>query len=158
MQKIYIYTLTDDERSELKALLIHGKAAAVTLTRARIILKAESAPTGPGLTDAEVAKALDVGHRTVGRIRERVCEDGPLAALTPRPSTRAYDKLMDGQAEAHLIALTCSKAPEGYGRWTLKLLAERMVALEYVPHISYEAVRKTLKKTSLSLGSLSSGV
>lgn len=158
MQKIYTYTLTDDERSELKALLTRGKAAAVRLTRARIILKAESAPTGPGLTDAEVVKALDVGHRTVGRIRQRVCEDGPLAALTPRPSSRVYDKLMDGKAEAHLIALACGEAPEGYGRWTLRLLAERMVALEYIPHISYEAVRRTLKKTSLSPGSLSSGV
>ena len=157
MQKIYTYTLTDEERTELKALVKHGSSAA-KLTRARIVLKAESAPTGPGLSDAAIAAALDVGHRTVERIRQRVYEDGPLTALTPRPTTRVYDKLIDGKAEAHLVALTCSEAPEGYGRWTLKLLAERMVALEYIPHLSYEAVRQTLKKTSLSLGSLNNGV
>jgi len=156
MHKIYTYTLTDEERTELRDLVKHGSSA-IKLTRARIILKAESAPAGPGCSDATIAEALDVGHRTVERIRQRVREDGPLAALVPRPTTRVYDKLMDGTAEAHLIALTCSEAPTGYGQWTLRLLAERMVALEYVPHISYEAVRQTLKKTSLSRGSLSSG-
>jgi transposase len=158
MQKLYTYVLMDEERAELKAMLTRGKAAALKLTRARIILKAESAPSGPGLTDAAVAEALDVGHRTVERMRQRVCEDGPLAALLSRPSSRIYDRLLDGKAEAKLIALTCSEAPEGYGRWTLKLLAERMVTLEYVPHLSYEAVRQTLKKTSLSPGSLNNGV
>ena len=152
MQKRYTFVLTDEERQELKQLLKSGKSAAQKLTRARIILKAEAAPSGPGLTDVAIAEALDIGRVTVERIRKRVYEDGPLAALTPRPTTRVYDKLMDGEAEAHLVALACSEAPEGYGRWSLRLLADQMVALEYIPHISHEAVRRTLKKTNLSLG------
>lgn len=152
MKKRYTYTLTDEERQQLKQLVKSGTAAAQKLTRARIILKAEASPSGPGLTDMAVAEALDIGRATVERLRQRVYEDGPLAALTPRPTTRTYDKLLDGEAEAHLVALTCSEAPEGYGRWSLRLLADRMVALEYLPHISHEAVRQTLKKTNLSLG------
>jgi transposase len=152
MQKLYTFVLTDEERQELKQLLKSGKAAAQKLTRARIILKAEAKPTGPGYSDIAIAEALDVGRVTVERLRKRVYEDGSLAALTPRLTTRVYDKLMDGEAEAHLIALACSEAPEGYGRWSLRLLANRMVALEYMPHVSHEAVRRTLKKTNLSLG------
>lgn len=152
MQKVYTFTLSNQERTELRLMLKRGKAAAQKLTRARIILKAESAPSGPGLTDVTIAAALDVGTKTVERLRHRVCADGPMAALTPRTSTRVYDKLIDGKAEARLIALACSEAPAGYGRWSLRLLAERMVVLEYLPHISPEAVRLTLKKTNLSLG------
>ena len=152
MKKLYTFVLTDEERRELKQLLKSGKSSAVKLTRARIILKAEAAPSGPGLSDVAIAEALYIGRVTVERLRKRVYEDGPLAALTPRPTTRVYDKLMDGEAEAHLIALVCSEAPEGYGRWSLRLLAERMVALDYVPHASHESVRRTLKKTNLSLG------
>lgn len=146
MKKLYTYVLTDDERSQLESLVRSNKTNADKLKRAQLILKAEAAPSGPGLHDHEVATALSRGRVTVERIRKRVCEEGLLACLTPKKRDRVYERVMDGEAEAKLVALVCSAPPDGYGRWSLKLLAERMVALEYVPHISDEAVRLTLKK------------
>lgn len=152
MKKIYTYVLTDDERDQLTTLVRSNKTSADKLKRAQLILKAEAAPSGPGLHDYEVARALGRGRSTVERMRERVCEEGPLACLLPKKRQRVYERIMDGTAEAKLVSLVCSNPPDGYGRWSLKLLAERMVTLEYVPHISDEAVRLTLKKMSLSLG------
>jgi transposase len=152
MKKTYIYVLTDDERDQLTALVRSSKTSADKLKRAQLILKAEAAPSGPGLHDYEVAQALGRGRVTVERIRRRVCEEGPLACLLPMKRNRVYERIMDGTAEAKLVSLVCSAPPDGYGRWSLKLLAERMVTLEYVPHISDEAVRLTLKKMNLSLG------
>lgn len=152
MKKKYTYMLTDDERDQLTALVRSNKTSADKLKRAQLILKAEAAPSGPGLHDYEVAQALGRGRVTVERIRKRVCEEGPLACLLPKKRNRTYERIMDGTAEAKLISLVCSSPPDGYGRWSLSLLAERMVALEYVPHISDEAVRLTLKKMNLSLG------
>lgn len=152
MKKKYTYMLTDDERDQLTALVRSNKTSADKLKRAQLILKAEAAPSGPGLHDYEVAQALGRGRVTVERIRKRVCEEGPLACLLPKKRNRTYERIMDGTAEAKLISLVCSSPPDGYGRWSLSLLAERMVALEYVPHISDEAVRLTLKKMNVSLG------
>ncbi|MEK7152683.1 MAG: helix-turn-helix domain-containing protein [Chloroflexota bacterium] len=152
MKKIYSYVLTNDERLELEALVRSNKTAADKLRRAQLILKAEAAPSGPGLHDHEVAAALGRGRATVERMRLRVCEEGPLACLHPKKRNRIYERIMDGTAEAHLVSLVCSSPPDGYGRWSLGLLAEKMVALEYVPHLSDESVRLALKKMSLSLG------
>lgn len=152
MQKIYAYVLTDDERSQLTALVRSNKTSADKLKRAQLILKAEAAPSGPGLHDFQIAEALGRGRVTVERIRKRVCDEGPLACLLPKKRERVYKRVMDGVAEAKLVSLVCSIPPDGYGRWSLQLLAERMVTLGYVPHISDEAVRLTLKKMSLSLG------
>ena len=152
MKKKYIVTLTQEERQTLRAMLSRGKTAARKLMHARILLKANIAPDGPGWNDATIADGLDVGRATVERVRKQFVEDGFEAALERRKSRRQYLRKLDGDGEAHLIALACSQAPEGRSRWTLQLLADRMVALTYVEALSYQTVRRTLKKTRSSLG------
>ena len=152
MRKKYIVTLTDEERRRLQALIASGKGSARKLTHARILLKAERRGGKPDWKNATIANALEVGTSTVERVRQQFVEEGLEAALVPRPSRRQYRHKLDGEKEAHLIALACSEAPEGRTRWTLRLLAERMVALEYVDTLSHETVRETLKKTNSSRG------
>ena len=152
MKKKYVVTLTEEERQTLLAMLSRGRTAARKLVHARILLKANAAPGGPGWNDAAIAEGLDVGRATVERVRKQFVEDGFEAALERRQPQRQYLRKLDGDGEAHLIALACSKAPEGRSRWTLRLLADRMVALEYVEEISYQTVRRTLKKTRSILG------
>ena len=135
--KRYIVTLTDDERLSLSSLVSSGKAAAKKITHARILLKADA------------ALALDIDVRTVERVRERFVEQGLEAALSRKPQIRLSRlPVFDGDAEARLIALACSRPPEGRARWTLRLLAGRLVELEVVEAVSHETVRRTLKKTS----------
>ncbi|MGB9880791.1 MAG: IS630 family transposase [Anaerolineae bacterium] len=126
-----------------------GKAAARTLTHARILLKADEGDAGPAWTDEAISTALDVGTATIERVRRRFVEEGLEAALQRRAPRRAYARLVDGECEAHLIALACSTPPEGRERWTLRLLADRMVELGYVPAISHETVRQGVKKNEL---------
>ncbi len=152
MNKIYIVTLTETERQALKTLISAGKGAARRLAHARILLKADQ-----GLMDEDIAKAVEVSLPTVGRVRKRCVEEGLDAALDPRQSENPRHRKLDGRQEAHLIALACSTPPVGQARWTLRLLADKMVELEYVDTLSYETVRRTLKKTKLSRGSSSNG-
>jgi|SRR5215831_17469793 len=148
MHKKYLVTLTCEERQRLTALLSAGKASALTLTRARILLKADQADGGAAWEDARIAEALDVGHRTVERVRQRFVERGVDAALARKPQDQpSVPRKLDGRAEAHLIALACSAPPDGRPAWTLKLLAGRLVELEVVESVSYETVRQVLKKT-----------
>jgi transposase len=152
LMKLYRVKLTAEERSHLQELLSKGKAAARTLTHARILLKADEGVDGPRLTDDEIAQALDVNRSTVERVRIRCVEEGFDAALRPRPSRQLHPRKLDGLQEAHLVALTCSPAPKGRVRWSLRLLADKLVELEIVDDISYETVRQTLKKTHSSHG------
>jgi transposase len=152
MKKKYIVTLTKEERQMLQVMLSRGKAAARKLMRARILLKADVGSGGPEWSDDQIAEGLEVGRATVERVRKAFVEEGLEAALERRKPRRQYLHALDGDGEAHLIALACSQAPEGRSRWTLRLLADRMVALEYVEQVSYQTVRRTLKKTNLSLG------
>jgi transposase len=152
MNKRYIVELTENERELLREMVSSGKAKARKLTHARILLKADGSPAGPNWPDWKISQALDVGTATIERVRKRLVEEGLEAALSSRKPNREYERCLDGDGEAHLIALACSKAPKGYQRWTLQLLADRMVQLYYVDAISYETVRRTLKKTNLSLG------
>lgn len=152
MKKKYIVTLTEPERQILQAMLSRGKAAARKLVHARILLKADASPSGPAWPDGQIAEALEVGRATVERIRKLFVEEGLTAALERRRPRRQYARALDGDGEAHLIALACQQPPEGRARWTLRLLADHMVQLEYVEQLSYQTVRRTLKKTSLSLG------
>ncbi len=152
MRKIYIVTLTSEEQATLKELISCGKAAARKLSHARILLKANSSKGGPCWNDSAISQALDVGTATIERVRKRFVEEGLAAALGRRKPTREYKRKLDGDGEAHLIALACSESPEGFARWTLRLLADRMVALEYIDKLSYQTVRRVLKKTNLSLG------
>jgi len=152
MKKKYIVTLTQEERRMLREMVSHGKAAARKLMHARILLKADGADDAPVLDDARIAREVEAGRATVERVRKEFVEEGLEAALERHKPRRQYRRKLDGDAEAHLIALACSQAPEGRSRWTLRLLADRMVALEQVDHLSHETVRAVLKKTSLSLG------
>lgn len=148
MKKKYIVTLMEEERQSLHAMLSRGRAAARKLMHARILLKADAAPNGPGWKDAAIAEGLDVGTATVERVRKEFVEEGVEAALERRKPRRQYSRKLDGDGEAHMIALACSQAPEGRSRWTLRLLADRMVALEYVDALSKDTVARTLKKTN----------
>jgi len=152
MKKKYIVTLTRAERRMLQEILSRDKAAARKLMHARILLKADAGPDGPGWDDDAIVQGLEVGRATVERVRKEFVEEGLEAALTRRRPRRQYQRALDGDAEAHLVVLACQKPPEGRSRWTLRLLADRMVELEYVEEVSYQTVRRTLKKMSLSLG------
>ena len=148
-QKKYLVTLTLEERDRLSRLTGAGKASARTLTRARILLKADQADGGPAWLDADIAEALDCGLRTVERVRQRFVERGLEQALGRKPQDRpSRERKFDGAAEARLIALACSQPPDGRAGWTLRLLADRLVELEVVESVSREAVRRALKKTS----------
>lgn len=150
--KKYHVTLNDDERSMLRDLLSAGKGPARTLTHARILLKADESHDGPAWSDEAIREALDVGLSTVMRVRQRFVEEGLAAALARQKPRRDYDHLVDGACEAHLVALACSAPPVGHKRWTLRLLADKLVERAYIDRISHETVRQVRKKTSLSLG------
>jgi transposase len=152
MEKRYRVTLTDEERQDLQKLVSVGKGAARKLMRARVLLLADQAAGGPSKSDAEIAEALHCGRATIERVRKQFVEEGLAAVLQPKPSTRVYERKMDGRTEAHLIAMACGAPPAGRSRWTLRLLSDRMVGLGQVESLSHETVRRTLKKTSLSLG------
>ena len=148
MAKRYRVTLTAEEREELRRMVSRGKADARKLAHARVLLQADEAEGGPGWVDGTIAAAVRVGVRTIERVRRRFVEQGLSAALLPKPSRRVYARKLDGEREAHLLALAGARPPEGKARWTLRLLAERTVALEHVDAVSHETVRQTLKKTS----------
>lgn len=148
MRKRYRVTLTSAERDQLLGMRRGGRIGARVLVHAGILLKADEGSSGAGWTDARIAEALACGTATVERVRKRFVEDGFDAALRPKPTTRTYVRKLDGEGEARLITLACSDPPEGRSRWTLRLLADRLVALGVVENISHEAVRRTMKKTS----------
>ena len=148
MAKKYRVTLTPEERTELETLISRGKADARKLAHARVLLQADGADGAPARTDQDLAAALNVSARTVERVRQRFVEEGLQSALLPKPTKRIYARALDGAQEAHLIALACSKAPDGKKRWTLRLHADRVVELGYAAKVSHETVRRTLQKTS----------
>jgi transposase len=153
MKKKFKVTLTVEERHDLQDLIAAGKAAAQRLAHARILLKADAAPGGPGWTDDRIAEAVEVSTATVERVRQRFVEQGLEAALGRKPQDRpSRPRKLDGRAEARLIALACSKPPEGRKDWTMQLLADKLVELEIVDSVSDETVRRTLKKTRSSRG------
>jgi transposase len=156
--KRYVVTLTPDEREHLDALTRAGKRSARTITRVRILLLVDQGEGGPGWEDRRVAEALGCGHRTVERVRERFVTAGVDAALTHKPQERpSRERVLDGAAEARLIALACEEAPNGRRRWTLRMLAAKLVELEVVGAVSRETVRRALKKTLSGRTSRSSG-
>ena len=152
MKKKYVVTLSDEERGALRAMIAAGKASARKLMHARILLKAERRTGHREWEDTRIAAALEVAVSTIEKVRQRLVEEGLEAALVPRPPRREYSGKLGGKEEAHLIALTCSTPPEGHGRWTLRLLADRMVRLEHVESLSHETVRQVLKETQSSRG------
>ena len=149
LNKRYVVQLELEERARLERLVSVGKRAAAKLTHARVLLQADQSAAGPTWTDARIAEGLGVTTRTVENIRRRFVEQGLQAALERKKQCRpSRERLLDGAQEAKLTAICCSKAPNGRRRWTLQLLADRLVELNIVDSISYETVRRTLKKTS----------
>ena len=147
MYKKYVVRLAEEEREQIGKLVRRGREHARKLLYGRILLKADA--DGPDRwTDERIADALEVSTATVARERRRFCEDGVEVALMPKKPGRPRRRVLDGRAEAHLVALACSEPPEGRGSWTLRLLADRMVELGVVEGVSHETVRRTLKKTS----------
>jgi len=151
-KKLYVVTLTEEERCQLSRLVSTGKNAARKVLHAHILLKADSSPGGDAWTDERIVAAFGASRRTVERVRERFVEEGLEAALTRKEQKNRRAHKIDGEAEAYLVATACSKPPKGTRRWTLRLLADRLVSLQYVNEISLETVRQSLKKTNLSLG------
>ena len=150
--KKYRVKLTSDEHDYLKQLLSKGKVSARKITHAQILLHADESVLGGSLKDDDIAKAIHISRLTVERVRKRFVEESLESALNPKVQTRRRPHKLDGGAEAFLVATACSSSPEGYSDWTLQLLADKLVECEIVDSISGETVRKTLKKTSLSLG------
>ena len=151
--KKHIVRLSRDEREKLKKLTTSGRGPAQIFTRARILLKADQSADGPGWPDEKISEASDVTVQTVERVRKQLVEEGCDAVLSRREyKQKVSRKKIDGDMEAHLIALSCSDPPEGRARWTLRLLADTVVELGYVENISHEAIRQTLKKTNLNRG------
>ena len=151
MNRKYVVALTKTEREHLRKLISAGTAPARRLNRARILLKTdrgEHSGDGPTPIDQEVAEMLETSTATVGRVRERFFRQGLEAALERSVPDRVYERSLDGRAEARLIALACSEAPEGRDRWSMRLLADKAVEPGIVESVSHEMVRKTLKKTS----------
>jgi len=152
--KKYKVTLTEEERQRLDMLCSKGKHATQTVLNALILLACDEGKFQKERSiNEDIARVLNVSMKTIDRVKKRFVEEGLNIALTGKPSTRVYSRKADGDLEAHLVALSCSEPPEGHLRWTLRLLADKAVELNYVENISYETVRRTLKKTSLSPGS-----
>ena len=146
--KKYIVRLSGEEREVLQRLVSSGKGSARMFTRAHVLLKADVSEEGPGWPDKKISEAFDVTIQTIERIRKQLVEEGFDSVLRRRKYTQKVSrKKIDGDVEAHLIALACSEAPEGYTQWSLRLLAGKMVELGYVDSVSHEAVRRVLKKT-----------
>ena len=154
MNKKYIVDLTTEEGTDLESRLRGGEMGVRKVKRIQILLKADE-----GWTDERIAEALDVGLSTVERTRRKFVERGMEGAITNRRPRRKYARKLDGRAEAHLIALVCGPVPEGYARWSLRLLADELVKVEgiEIETISHETVRRALKKTNLSLGARNNG-
>ncbi len=151
MNKKYIVTLTLEERDGLLNYISLGKGPARQLTHARILLKADQGPNGPGWSDQQISEALEVSLPTIARVRERYVLEGVEGALKRHPHSNPRRRKMDGEQEAHLIALSCSQPPAGHKRWTMRLLASHMVELDYVDTVSHETVRQMLKKRTQAL-------
>ena len=152
MRKRYTVVLSEPERARLDTLIGQGAGRARALTHARILLKANQGEAGPSWTDGAIGAALEVNPATVARVRQRYVAAGLEAAIYRKPPARSYRRRLDGEQEARLVALTCSAPPEGHKRWTLRLLADRLVALEIVESVSYETVRQALQQTGSSRG------
>jgi transposase len=151
-KKKYIISLTAQERSDLEKLTKTGRTAAYKINHARILLKADSNQAGGEWIDREISKALNISVATIERVRERCVLEGIEAALNRREQSNRRKKIIDGSQEARLIAIACSEIPTGKNKWTLQMLADKMVELNYVEQVSRESIRQVLKKTKSSRG------
>jgi hypothetical protein len=144
----YKVTLTKQEREELLLMTRGGNHSSKKVIHALILLNCDEGRFSDKVKNEDITRVLKIGSRTIDRVKKKFVEQGMQAALENSPTTRVYDKKADGDVEAHLIALSCSKPPKGFSRWSLRLLADKMVEMQYVEDISYETVRRVLKKTN----------
>jgi len=152
MRKKYKVKLTPNQRKQLLEVVHNGRQKAKMITHARILLQADSGEEGPGLRAKAIAASLNIHERTVHRVRGSFANDGLEAALHRKKHRQYKPRILDGDQEAHLVALCCGTPPEGRKEWTLRLLSERLVQLEIVDSISRSTLHRTLKKMNLSLG------
>lgn len=156
--KKYIITLTEEERKFLTGLVSKGKHRSQKVLNALTLLACDEGEHQQSRSkNEEIARVLNTSMRKIDRVKKRFVLDGLDVALSGRKGSRIYEKKADGDFEAHLVALSCSKPPEGFTRWTLRLLADKVVELQYIDSVSHETVRRVLKKTNLSLGSEKGG-
>lgn len=148
----YKVTLTHEEREQLKAILSKGKHSSLQFRNACILLNSDESESGKKVSNEQIAQILHVNSKTVERLKQRFVEEGFEVCIDRKPYPEVKEVKADGDFEAHLIAISCSKAPEGYARWSLRMLADKMVELKYVDNISHETVRRVLKKTKLNHG------
>lgn len=148
----YTIKLTKSEVEELRSIINKGSHTSQTFRTAYVLLNCDEGKYSEKVTNELLSKVLKIGMRTIDRIKKKFIEEGLEASLERRPTTRIYERKVDGEVEAKLVTLCCSDPPKGYAKWSLRLLADRMVELNYVESISYVTVREVLKKTNLSLG------
>ena len=153
----YKVTLTRAEHEQLKAVLGKGKHSSQQYRNACILINSDEGPHGQKLSNEQIAQVLQINTKTVERVKERFVEEGFDQCMDRKPYPKKGPLKTDGDFEAHLIALSCSEAPEGYARWSLRLLADRMVELKYAESISHETVRQVLKKTKSNRGESKAG-
>jgi Homeodomain-like domain len=156
--KKYKVTLQLPERAELEAIAHKGSHTSQRVVNALILLNCDEGEfQQQRIKNEDVAAVLHISPRKIDRVKQRFVEDGLEVALGGRPSPRVYERKADGDFEAHLVALSCSAPPEGFARWSLRLLADRAVALDYIDNVSYETVRRVLKKTNSNPGGSRAG-
>lgn len=154
----YRVQLMQSEVAELSAIISKGSHSTRTLRNAYILLNCDEGKHASKAIDEQLARVLCISERTIERVKKRFCEEGWQALVQRKPARRIYERKVDGEVEAHLVQLCCSEPPEGRTRWTLRLLADKMVELKYVRSLSHVTVRDVLKKMSLSLGRRKSGL
>lgn len=148
----YIIKLTKSEVEELKAIINKGSHTSQTFRAAYVLLNCDEGKYSKKVTNEQMSKVLKIGMRTIDRIKKKFIEEGMEATLERRPTSRVYERKVDGEVEAKLVTLCCSEPPKGFAKWSLRLLADKMVELNYVESISHVKVREVLKKTNLSHG------
>lgn len=148
----YKVTLTEEERAQLNAVLAKGKHTSQQYRNACILINSDEGPWGNKLSNEQIAQVLQINTKTVERVKQRFVEEGFDECMERKPYPKKAPVKTDGDFEAHLIALSCSKAPEGFARWSLRMLADKMVELQYTDSVSHETVRQVLKKTKSSRG------
>ncbi len=148
----YKVTLTEPERVQLEAVMNKGKHSSLQFRNACILLNSDESGLGQKVSNDQIAQLLQINQKTVERSKQRFVEEGFEACMDRKPYPKVKEIKTDGDFEAHLVAISCSKAPQGYGRWSLRMLADKMVELKYVDEVSHETVRQVLKKTKLSPG------
>jgi transposase len=148
----YTIKLTKEEVEELYSIINKGSHSSQTFRTAYILLNCDEGEYAEKITNEQISKVLKVGMRTIDRVKKKFIEEGFEGVLVRRPTSRVYETKSDGDVEAKLVALCCSEPPKGFAKWSLRLLADKMVELEYVESISHVTVRSVLKKTNLNLG------